>query len=76
MPRAERHPGPRDDVAAHGNFPTDLTALELCDFQHGNSEITNLDWSYRAVTATSDGAVFGISNPEILVTRHFAIYKL
>lgn len=76
LPRAERHPDEREEVAEHGNFPMNMGNIELCSFQEGNTEITNLEWSYRAVTGPSLGAVFGISNPEILVTRHFGVYKL
>jgi hypothetical protein len=68
LPRAKRHPFVEED------WPSSLTAIQLTALTNAHSEITDLDWSYRSVSApTTPGAV--TTAPNILVCNHFGIYE-
>lgn len=69
IPRALRHPYVADED------PINLSFLSLESFRKDHSEITDIEWSYRSISApTVPGTVD--SPPNVLVPLHFGIYKL
>lgn len=69
LPRALRRP-----FISEGEWSSDLTIQQLLDLTAKHPEIADSAWSYQSVTSPSlPGNV--ASDPRILVSTHFGIYK-
>lgn len=69
LPRALRHPFVQDE------WYSDLSIQQLLAISQERSEITDIDWLQRSPSTPPVPASVNIA-PNILVPRHFGIYKL
>lgn len=70
LPRSLRHPY----VTSKTSLAPDLKASKLALIREQHSEVTDYEYGYRSVTTPAVPAAVSIA-PNILVPRHFGIYK-